>query len=107
VFGSHALSLTDAFRRFNVSGTGRMNCTELFSGAQWLGLSLSVEQTHDMVRAVDSDHDGLLTLRDWRAALGQSDAANKEQQATVPRSQQKLLDIVPQIACPELSVRSA
>jgi Ca2+-binding EF-hand superfamily protein len=63
------LSLTDSFRRFNVSSSGHLTCSELYSGVRWLGLELTVQQTHDMMRAADSDRDGRLTLRDWRNTL--------------------------------------
>lgn len=47
------LFVLDAFRAFNVSGTGSLTCTELYSGICWLGLDLSVPQIHD-VRSPDA-----------------------------------------------------
>ena len=59
----------DAFRAFNASGTGQITCSELFSGCMWLGLELSLDAIHAVVRSIDSDNDGLIHVEDFKAAF--------------------------------------
>jgi hypothetical protein len=59
----------DAFFTFNASNTGVMTCTELNSGLHWLGVELTVDQLHALVRSVDSDHDGLINVEDFKRAF--------------------------------------
>ena len=61
--------ILDAFRAFNVSGTGQITCSELFSGCIWLGLELTAEGIHAIVRSIDSDNDGLISVEDFKAAF--------------------------------------
>ena len=43
------LGLADAFGSFCVTGrTGGMSCSELYSGARWLGLALSEQQARPL-----------------------------------------------------------
>ena len=61
----------DAFRAFDLNGDGQLSCSELFGGLAWLGLegALDVPLIHALVRRVDSDGDGLVSMRDFRAAF--------------------------------------
>ena len=54
-----------------------MSCSELYGALTWLGLGrLQEEQIHDMMRALDEDKDGQLSMVEFRKAFG--DAAREE-----------------------------
>eukprot|EP01052_Picozoa_sp_SAG31_P047575 SAG31_NODE_9580_length_1256_cov_1.287813_1_plen_195_part_10 len=63
------LFVEDAFRAFNAGMTGLLTCSELYSGVRWLGLDLDVHHIHDIVRAIDANHDGLVTAEDFKNAF--------------------------------------
>ena len=63
------LFVEDAFRAFNVGMTGLLTCSEMYSGIQWLGLDLDAPRIYDVVRAIDANHDGLLTSDDFKRAF--------------------------------------
>eukprot|EP01052_Picozoa_sp_SAG31_P000390 SAG31_NODE_12_length_38498_cov_21.161671_6_plen_602_part_00 len=59
----------DAFRAFNSSRTGSLTCSELYGGLEWLGMTLTPDQIHAIVRKIDSDKDGLVSYEDFRDAF--------------------------------------
>ena len=63
------LFVVDAFRMFNRAGNGTLTCTEFYSGVCWLGLTLSVESIHSIVRSIDSDNDGLISIHDFKSSF--------------------------------------
>eukprot|EP01052_Picozoa_sp_SAG31_P008167 SAG31_NODE_405_length_16084_cov_3.913982_10_plen_204_part_00 len=67
----------DGFNLFNRSRSGLLSCSELNAGFWWLGLKLPPEQIHSIVRAIDQDKDGLVSLSDFLAAF-QVDASGSE-----------------------------
>jgi len=68
------LHVVDAFRAFNASRTGELTCGELWGGLEWLGMAdLVAGQIHELVRLVDADADGFLSLAEFRCAFGGGD----------------------------------
>ena len=61
-----------------------MNCGELGAGLSWLGLPLEESDLHALMRGLDKDGDGLLSLEEWSASmphLAESDPVTQEQLA--------------------------
>ena len=94
------LFIKEAYRAFNKLGDGAMTCSELFSATKWLGLELSVEQVHAVVRSIDSDSDGFLSFHDFKtgfhedgdeddilALFDSADASVRPSEADVPQEQ--------------------
>lgn len=53
---------------------GQITCGELWGGLEWLGLTqLQPNTIHELVRLIDSDGDGLLSLVEFRAAFAGDD----------------------------------
>ncbi len=46
-----------------------LNCSDLYSGLKWLGVEMTVEQMHTLMRRIDSDNDGLLDFVDFKRAF--------------------------------------
>jgi hypothetical protein len=64
------LHAVDAFRAFDTNRTGLVNCGELWGGLEWLGVSgLSADRIYELMRLLDRDNDGLLTLPEFRLAF--------------------------------------
>ena len=86
------LGVHDLYHAFNGRRNGLLSCSELGAGLAWLQLQsqrppragVSVDAMHEadvhaLVRALDTDDDGLLSLDEWAAAftgLPDSEAAN-------------------------------
>eukprot|EP00298_Acanthocystis_sp_HF-20_P012235 c19785_g1_i2.p1 GENE.c19785_g1_i2~~c19785_g1_i2.p1 ORF type:complete len:774 (-),score=356.75 c19785_g1_i2:62-2122(-) len=70
------LKAHDAFRLFNADKSGLMTCSELYGGIEWLGLSVTPDHIYNLVRSVDTDHDGLLTLEDFKSAFDSNSGTN-------------------------------
>ena len=66
------LGVHDVFHAFNSRRNGLMSCGELGAGLGWLGLPATEGQLLDLMRGLDDDGDGLLTLDEWQAALPES-----------------------------------
>jgi len=60
----------DAFNVFDADRTGTISCSELAGALAWLGLQLPPVEIHELVRAIDTDHDGMVGLDEWCAWLG-------------------------------------
>ena len=63
----------DAFNVFDADRTGTISCSELAGALAWLGLQLPPVEIHELVRAIDTDHDGMVGLDEWCAWLGDDD----------------------------------
>tara|TARA_B100000475_G_C15020939_1_gene324201 strand:+ start:748 stop:1896 length:1149 start_codon:yes stop_codon:yes gene_type:complete len=64
------LHAVDAFRAFDTNRTGLVNCGELWGGLEWLGVpGLSADRIYELMRLLDRDNDGLLTLPEFRLAF--------------------------------------
>ena len=63
----------DAFNVFDADRTGTISCSELAGALAWLGLQLLPVEIHELVRAIDTDHDGMVGLDEWCAWLGDDD----------------------------------
>ena len=90
LIAARGLGTLDAFRLFDSDHTGRLKCSEVYGALTWLGLDLRPEQVHDLVREIDSDHDGLVTLRDFKAAFA-FESADEEQRAVTAGQTQAAL----------------
>ena len=62
------LGAHDFFHALNVRRDGLMTCAELAAGVAWLGLQLDEGDVHALMRALDGDGDGLLSLDEWNEA---------------------------------------
>ena len=89
---STEIGLLDIFRAWNYEQSGSLNCSELYGGLEWLGMSLSPAQLHAIFRSdtvahaarklckwlilgacgriVDLNSDGLLSYEEFHAAFG-------------------------------------
>ena len=68
----------------HTASAGMMNCGELGAGLSWLGLPLEESDLHALMRGLDKDGDGLLSLEEWSASmlhLAESDPVTQEQLA--------------------------
>lgn len=63
----------DAFRSFNSSNTGFMNCSELYGGLESLGIKLVPDQIYDIVRKVGIEQVGLISYADFRRVFHTSE----------------------------------
>ena len=50
----------DAFRVFDADRTGTLSSSELAGALAWLGLHLPPADIHELVRSIDTDHDGMV-----------------------------------------------
>ena len=91
------MAALDAFRAFDQGRTGELTCSELYAGLEWLGLSMTPAQIYELVRAIDSDGDGLISLADFRSAFqlegddadgGGGDAGGGDAVGDAPRDSQ-------------------
>jgi Ca2+-binding EF-hand superfamily protein len=61
-----AMLMMDAFRVFDQDRDGKLNCSELYAAAHWLGLTeLAPNDIYDMMRTYDSTHTGTLNYADF------------------------------------------
>jgi hypothetical protein len=91
VRGLHAV---DAFRVFNPSRTGLVNCSELWGGLEWLGLpDLTPDQIHGLMRLLDHDNDGLLALHEFKQAFTDARFSHSESLAARPCLDLSRIDI--------------
>jgi hypothetical protein len=68
----------DAFRAFDGDRDGQLCCSELYGGLDWLGLTdLQPEQVHDLVRRIDSNGDGLVSMADFKLAFHRAGEATE------------------------------
>lgn len=67
------LLIYDAFRLFNSSNTGLMNCSELYGGLDFLGIPFSPDQIYGLIRKVAVDNEGLISYNDFKRVLQFSD----------------------------------
>jgi hypothetical protein len=47
----------DAFRAFNSSNSGLLNCSELYGGVEYLGIPFTPEQIYELMRRIAIDND--------------------------------------------------
>lgn len=47
----------DAFRAFNSSNSGLLNCSELYGGVEYLGIPFTPEQIYDLMRRIAIDNE--------------------------------------------------
>lgn len=59
----------DAFRAFDADRAGTLNCSKLYGGITWLGLELSPDQLYSLMKHIDSNHDGYLSMEDFKHAF--------------------------------------
>lgn len=64
-FQAKRMFLLDAFRAFDTDRDGRVGCSELFAGLEWLGMKLSAMQVQDFMREV-SPQTGYLSYEDFK-----------------------------------------
>ena len=64
----------DAFNVFDADRTGTISCSELAGALAWLGLQLPPAEIHELVRAIDTDRDGMVGLDEWCAWMGDDEA---------------------------------
>lgn len=55
----------EAFRLYDVDGSGAIDASELQSLAYSLGELLTEEDTHRMIAEIDKDGDGLIQFNEW------------------------------------------
>ena len=65
LIAARGMAALDAFRAFDQGRTGELTCSELYAGLEWLGLSMTPAQIYELVRAIDSDGDGLISLAEF------------------------------------------
>jgi len=65
--------MMDAFRAFDQDRNGRLNCSELYAAAHWLGLELQPQDVYDIMRKYDSTHSGTLHYQDFSATFKDPD----------------------------------
>jgi hypothetical protein len=63
------LYVLDAFRAFDSDFDGQLSCSELYGGLEWLGLELTPENIYDLVKRIDSNGDGLVSMADFKTAF--------------------------------------
>ena len=75
---SKGLHAVDAFRAFDTSRTGLVNCGELWGGLEWLGVpDLTEDRIYELMRLLDRDNDGLLALHEFKTAFTVNDSDAK------------------------------
>jgi len=57
--------LLDAFRAFDTDRDGRVGCSELYAGLEWLGMKLTAMQVQDFMREI-SPQTGYLTYEEFK-----------------------------------------
>ena len=67
LLGQRHLALYDAFRAFNASQNGLLNCSELYGGLVWLGLPVNPQEVYGMVKYMDKDafENEIRQVRGW------------------------------------------
>ena len=71
----------DTFHAFNGRRNGLLSCGELAAGLGWLGVSLQEGELHALMKGLDTDGDGLLSIEEWAAGfpgLPETEAATQE-----------------------------
>ena len=61
--------LLDAFRAFDSDRNGLIGSSELYGGLEWLGLHLTPDEVHDMVREIDTENTGYINYEEFKKAL--------------------------------------
>ncbi len=64
------LYVVDAFTRFDDDQNGTLSATELASAIAWLELQVNPTTVKELCDWMDSDHDGMISLNDWKHAIG-------------------------------------
>lgn len=63
----------DAFRAFNSSNSGLLNCSELYGALEWLGIKFTPNQVYDLVRRIAVDNEGLISYSDFKRVFHNGD----------------------------------
>ena len=63
------MKLLDAFRAFDYNRDGRLSCSELYGGLEWLGMSLQAEDIYAIVRHVDKTGLGFIFYEHFEASF--------------------------------------
>ena len=63
------MKLLDAFRAFDYNRDGRLSCSELYGGLEWLGMSLTPEDIYAIVRHVDKTGNGFIFYEHFEASF--------------------------------------
>lgn len=61
--------IRDAFRAFDVNGTGILSAHELRHVATHLGEILTEEEANELIRVADMDGDGLINYNDFLSLM--------------------------------------
>ena len=76
------LGVHDIYHAFNGRRNGLMSCAELAAGLEWLGVPMQEGDIHGLVRGLDGDCDGLLSLEEWSDGLpGLPESVGETQEA--------------------------
>ena len=67
----NGMRLLDAFRAFDANNDGVLMCSELYGGLTWLGMQLTPESIHEIVRHIDRTGEGRVCWNDFETALSQ------------------------------------
>jgi hypothetical protein len=67
---STGLGLVDVFRAWNPYQTGRLCCSELYGGLDWLGMQVTPAQLHAIFRVVDLNGDGYISYQEFFNTFG-------------------------------------
>lgn len=70
--GKGEAALKEAFARFDTSGDGYLDATELKLALRFVtGEDVSVEDCERIIRGVDTDGDGVIDFHEWKMALAE------------------------------------
>jgi hypothetical protein len=91
----------DAFRAFNSSNTGLLNCSELYGGLEFLNIPFTPEQLYELVKKIAVANDGLISYVDFKRVF-QGHESDMESRS-VMGSGESNFEHVPPKPIPELS----
>jgi len=80
------LGVHDIFFAFNQTRNGLLSCGELGAGLTWLGLPFGESELIALLKGLDKDTDGLLSLEEWSAGF-------PELPSSEPATQEKLAEL--------------
>eukprot|EP00798_Chlamydomonas_sp_ICE-L_P024425 gene24425-10024_t len=67
--GDRSLAPFELYGGFDHNGDGSLTPSELYGGVSWLGIQMTPARVQDLFQAADTDYDGTVTLKEFKAVL--------------------------------------